>query len=91
MGAAAEGTSQTVNVRFTKKTNLAVYIYGGANRRTSLTPLILSNQQPTLNTEYKAAAEEGGILIVAHPSEKDAETELEFEYWVAEGVFEGAK
>lgn len=89
--AVADGTSWTVSVKFVKKTNVAVYIYGGADRRTSITPLVLGNQQPTINLEYKASADSGGILIVAYPSQQDAATELEFEYWVAEGVFEGAK
>jgi len=58
-----------------------VYIYVGKTREEATKSLVEGNQQPELNKEYMVDID-SGILVIAVPN-KDKDTELAFNYWVA--------
>ena len=62
-----------------------VFIYGGSDPYNSLKPIIEKNAQAAIGTEYVAALDQG-MFIIAYPSAKDVDTDLAFDYWVAEGA-----
>jgi len=75
-------------VRFTKKTNMNIYLYIGNSRKNATGSMIEGNDKVALNKNYTIAVEKG-FLIVAYPKE-DLDADFEFEYWVASydtGVF----
>ena len=68
-------------VKFTKKTNMNIFIYVGNSRFNATQSMINGNDKVILNKNYTIDVEQG-ILIVAYPKE-DLDADFEFEYWAA--------
>lgn len=67
-------------VKFTKKTNMNVYLYSGNSRRNATESIVKGNDKVQLNVNYTIEVEKG-FLLIAYPKE-NVHTDFEFEYWV---------
>jgi len=65
-----------------KKKNVNVYLYGGRDRFNAIGNVVYGNEQVEIGKNYTVKNTEG-FMMIAYP-EKDVETELEFEYWIAD-------
>lgn len=63
-----------------RKSEVNVYIYAGRSRDRATESIIPGNIQPEIGTQYAVPAEKG-MLVVAYPN-KDADTDLKFNYWI---------
>merc|ERR1711981_427789 len=77
----ATGGKVSIHFKLTKKTEMNVYIYVGKTREGATKSLVEGNDQPELNKDYMVDID-SGILVIAFPN-KDKDTELAFNYWVA--------
>jgi len=62
-------------IKFLKKTEMNVYIYGGKDRFSATENIIEENSQPMINVPYKVDIDTG-ILVIAYPNKDEKDTEL---------------
>ena len=68
-------------IKFTKKTEMNVYMYKGKAQHQAKEPIVEENKQINENEVYELDVEDH-IVIIAFPN-KDKDTEFSFNYWIA--------